>query len=110
MYLWKYWRESRVLFSICIAGIALMFLLGLKVQPGVAQSDPRSGDPFSVILIFSVLLQAFPLCFVAWLLGSFGVGKDFGEGSGSYIFSRPRSCAFFVWHDWGYGMAELLAI
>src|SRR5271163_524294 len=112
MYLWKYWRESRVLFIICIAGIALMFLVLLKAQPGVGQVsvDPRSGDPFSVALVFSALLQMFPLCFVAWLLGSFGVGRDLGEGSGSYIFSRPRSRAYFVWHDWSYGMAELLAI
>jgi hypothetical protein len=42
--------------------------------------------------------------------GSFGVGRDLGEGSGSFLFSRPRSRAFFVWNDWGYGMAQLLLL
>jgi hypothetical protein len=38
------------------------------------------------------------------------VGRDLGERSGSYLFTRPRNRAYFVWCDWGVGMALLLPI
>jgi hypothetical protein len=69
--------------------------------------------PFEKIsLVFDVLLslQAFPVSFVAWLMGTFGVGRDLGDRGGSYLFTRPRSRAYFVWCDWGVGMAQLVPI
>jgi hypothetical protein len=51
-----------------------------------------------------------PLGFLALLFGSFGAGHDLGKGSGSFLFGRPRSRAFFAWSDWGYGMAQLLLV
>ncbi len=38
------------------------------------------------------------------------MGRDLGEKSGSYIFTRPASRTSFVWRDWSYGTLELLAI
>jgi hypothetical protein len=67
-------------------------------------------EELSTILPFMLTMQAFPVSFVAWLLGSFGVGRDLGERSGSYLFTRPRNRAYFVWCDWGVGMALLLPI
>jgi hypothetical protein len=63
-----------------------------------------------MIFPFALTLQAFPISFVAWLLGSFGVGRDLGERSGSYVFTRPRRRAYFVWCDWVVGIALLLPI
>jgi hypothetical protein len=50
------------------------------------------------------------LAFLGLAFGSFGVGRDLGEGSGSFVFSRPRRREFFVWSDWGYGMGQLLLL
>jgi hypothetical protein len=62
------------------------------------------------MLMVSLVFQLFPVSFIAWLLGSYGVGRDLGEKTGSYIFTRPRSRAFFIWSDWSFGMAELLVV
>ena len=107
MYLWKCWRDTRVVLAASLLCIAALFVFGLR------QNVILDRGPFEFVPnIFPFLLgvQAFPLSFVAWLLGSFGVGRDLGERSGSYVFTRPKSRAYFVWCDWGVGMAQLLPI
>jgi hypothetical protein len=107
MYLWKYWRETRIIFGTSLVSIAIMFVLNLWSH----NVDPlQSFDQLLTIIPTALALQAFPIIFIAWLLGSFGVGRDLGERSGSFLFSRPRSRGFFVWHDWGLGMTQLLLI
>jgi hypothetical protein len=97
MYLWKYWRESRVTFAVAMLVAVMFFWLILK---------RTFGDPtFTLGAGF-----AFPASFVAWRYGSFGVGRNLDEESGSYLFSRPRSRAFFVWRDWGFGLVQLAMI
>ncbi len=108
MYLWKYWRESRILFGVSLLAIALLVVAILREDLG------RVGHSGSVQLtqVWMVFLavQSLPLCFVAWIFGSFGVGRDLGERSGSFIFSRPRNRAWFLWSDWGFGLLQVLVI
>jgi ABC-type transport system involved in multi-copper enzyme maturation permease subunit len=107
MYLWKHWRETRFIFIVSLMAIALLFVL-------VASEVAFQGGPPPNLLasVFAMLLpvQIFPTAFIAWLLGSYGVGRDLGEKSGSYLFTRPASRASFVWRDWGYGAAQLFII
>jgi hypothetical protein len=107
MYLWKCWRDTRVVLAASLLCIAALFVFGLR-QNLVLDHGPFEYLPN--IFPFLLSVQAFPLSFVAWLLGFFGVGRDLGERSGSYLFTRPRSRAYFVWCDWGVGMAVLLPI
>jgi ABC-type transport system involved in multi-copper enzyme maturation permease subunit len=112
MYLWKYWRESRITFAVGMALVGLMLWGVLKIPVGsLLQSNQNNGpvNPAQLYLVVAAVLT-FPLAFLALLFGSFGVGRDLGQGSGSFVFSRPRSRAFFVWSDWGYGLAQLLLI
>ncbi len=120
MYLWKYWRESRITFAVGMAlvGLLLWSMLKLSVgypgpaqgysENGVALNTARSIPPQIYLVIVSVL--TLPLAFLGLRFGSFGVGRGLGEGSGSFLFSRPRTRAFFVWSDWGCGMAQLLLL
>jgi hypothetical protein len=112
MYLWKYWRESRITFAVGMALVGLLLWGVLKIQAGTVMRDSsafgQSGDNQLYLLINGGLIL--PIAFFALKFGSFGVGRDLGEGSGSFLFSRPRSRAFFVWSDWGYGMAQMLLI
>jgi hypothetical protein len=107
MYLWKCWRDTRVVLAASLLCIAALLVFGLR-QNLVLDHGPFEYLPN--IFPFLLSVQAFPLSFVAWLLGFFGVGRDLGERSGSYLFTRPRSRAYFVWCDWGVGMAVLLPI
>jgi hypothetical protein len=124
MYLWKYWRESRIAFlvGLLLIGLHMTVILGghghmtVSVNGPGAASDlrhPGVADNLrqatSVLLVFFYIQMA-PLGFFAWLVGSFGVGRDLGEGSGSFVFTRPRRRAAFVWSDWGCGIAEVVVM
>lgn len=111
MYLWKYWRESRILFGVSLLVIAGLLVAVLRERFGMngIPSEPSMSQLATFWVVF-LNLQSFPLCFVAWMFGSFGVGRDLGEHSGSFIFSRPRKRAQFVWQDWGFGLLQVLVI
>ena len=105
MYLWKYWRESRITFAV---GMALVGLMLWAVLKALGHVQPE-GNSAQIYMVMDGLLML-PLGFLGLRYGSFGVGRDLGEGCGSFVFSRPRSRAFFVWSDWSFGMAQLLSI
>jgi hypothetical protein len=109
MYLWKYWRETRILFGACLLGIAILFALILREHVIVASGNVQM-DHLTIVLITGLVIQILPVSLVGWLMGSYGVGRDLGEKSGSYLFTRPGSRASFVWRDWGFGAAQLLTI
>jgi hypothetical protein len=107
MYLWKYWRESRITFAVGLALVGLMLWAVLKIPVGsLVRDNQDSGNPAGIYLVAAAVLT-FPLAFLGWQFGTFGVGHDLSWGSGWFLFSRPRSRAFLVWSDWGYGMAQL---
>jgi hypothetical protein len=108
MYLWKCWRDTRIVLVASLVCIGVLFVSIVSKDIAIDQHAPF--ERLSNILPFALTIQAFPISFVAWLLGSFGVGRDLGERSGSYIFTRPKSRAYFVWCDWCVGMAQLLPI
>jgi hypothetical protein len=107
MYLWKYWRESRIIFVWSMVLIAMLFVAVLRARVtmgGASQEDFRQTVG---MIIFFFYLQVVPLGFLAWLLGSLGVGRDLGENSGSFLLTRPRRRAWFLWRDWGFGMTQV---
>ena len=108
MYLWKYWRESRSTFAVGLLLVGLMLWVFLKTL-GVVQHETQNVSPAQIYIIMDGILML-PVAFLGLRYGTFGVGRDLGEGSGSFLFSRPRSRTFFVWNDWGFGMAQLLLI
>ena len=110
MYLWKYWRESRITFAVGLVLVGLLFWAVLKIPVGSLVGGNRDpGNPSEIYLFVAAILML-PLAFFALKFGSFGVGRDLGADSGSFLLSRPRTRAFFVWSDWGYGMAQLLLL
>ena len=111
MYLWKYWRESRITFAVGLLLVGLLLWGVLKIPVGSLMQGPHdAGDSPATIYLLMAAPLVLPLGFLALLFGSFGIGSDMGKGSGSFLFSRPRTRAFFVWNDWGFGIAQLLLI
>jgi hypothetical protein len=112
MYLWKYWRESRITFAVGMLLVGLLLWAVLKISVGSlgVQGPREAGDNSASIYLLMAAPLVLPLGFMALLFGSFGIGRDLGKGGGSFLFSRPRSRGFFVWSDWGYGVAQLLLI
>jgi hypothetical protein len=109
MYLWKYWRETRIAFSVGLVGIAILFVLISKERNLVISGNPPF-DQFARLFPATLFVQAVPVSFFAWLFGSAGVGRNLGDGSGSYLFTRPTNRGFYVWRDWSFGLGQLLAL
>ena len=104
MYLWKYWRESRIAFliSLLLIGISLMFTLHGTVWvggPGTTSDLRHPGvedatRQVTALLFVFFYLQIAPLGFFAWLVGSFGVGRNCGAATaGSGDLRRARGPA-----------------
>jgi hypothetical protein len=108
MYLWKCWRDTRVVLAASLLCIGALFVFVMRQNLLLDHHAPF--ERLSTGFPFLLSMQAIPVGFVAWLLGFFGVGRDLGDRSGSYVFTRPKSRAYFVWCDWGVGMALLLPI
>jgi hypothetical protein len=108
MYLWKCWRDTRVVLAASLLCIGALFVFVMRQNLELDHHAPF--EKLSTVFPFLITMQAIPVGFVAWLLGFFGVGRDLGDRSGSYVFTRPKSRAYFVWCDWGVGMALLLPI
>ena len=84
----------------------------LKIHVNRLSSGPGDVSQQNLAQLYLVIAAPLTLLlgFLGLRFGSFGVGRDLGEGSGLFLFSRPRTRAFFVWSDWGYGMTQLLLI
>jgi hypothetical protein len=111
MYLLKQWRESRIISILVPIGLAL--LLALVVRTGVAMDTVHFGDAsdhrgsFGMAFVPFFYVEAVLVAFWGWLAAGIGAGKNLGEGSGSFLFTRPRRRAWFLWSDWAYAMAHI---
>ncbi|MGC2161612.1 MAG: hypothetical protein WA634_06880 [Silvibacterium sp.] len=113
MYLSKQWRESRIISGVAV--LALLLLLLLVIKGGVAINsihvhDNNNHDGFGMLFIPLFYVEAALVAFWGWLVADIGAGKNLGEDSGSFLFTRPRRRAWFLWNDWGYAMAQIAAI
>lgn len=113
MYLSKQWRESRIISILAMLGLALLLALVVKGWFAIdtVNFDNRNfhggfGPAFVPLLYIEAVLVAF----WGWLAAAIGAGKNLGEDSGSFLFTRPRRRAWFLWSDWGYAMAQIAAI
>lgn len=112
MYLRKQWRESRIVTILAVLGLAL--LLALIVRAGIALDTVHvrneNRDGFRMVFVPLFYVEAALVAFWGWLIAGIGVGKNLGEESGSFLLTRPRRRAWFLWNDWGYAMAQITAI
>ncbi len=119
MYLSKQWRESRIISGIAIFALALLLLLVTKGHVAinsaqgdfhVTQGNQDNPAGFAMAFIPLFYVEAVLVAFWGWLAAGIGAGKNLGDESGSFLFTRPRPRAWFLWNDWGYAMAQIALI
>jgi hypothetical protein len=113
MYLSKQWRESRIISTIAILALMLLLLLVIKgglVVDSLHTHDNNNNGGFGMVFIPLFYAEAVLIAFWGWLVAGIGTGKNLGEDSGSFLFTRPRRRAWFLWNDWGFAMAQIAAI
>ena len=119
MYLSKQWHESRIISVLAILALALFFLLvtrgnfAMSSTHGdfhVTQGNQDNPGGFAMAFIPLFYFEAVLVAFWGWLAAGIGAGKNLGDESGSFLFTRPRRRAWFLWNDWGYAMAQIALI
>lgn len=112
MYLLKQWRESRILSAIAAVSLVLLLLLVVKGVSAIDSMKSHGNDTLALGMMFVPLFYAeiFLIGFWSWLIAGIGVGKNLGEDSGAFLFTRPRRRAWFLWNDWGFAMGQITLI
>jgi ABC-type transport system involved in multi-copper enzyme maturation permease subunit len=113
MLLWKCWRDIRIAFFVGLGWLALLAV-------GVIQHALRAGGGSAVtfatpdqairLIVGFIAVQTFVFTLIALAFGTFGVGRDLGAGSGSFLLSRPIPRGYFVWTEWFSGLLGLIAL
>jgi ABC-type transport system involved in multi-copper enzyme maturation permease subunit len=103
MYVWKCWRDTRAFF-------AALAVISAAVTPISAALIVHAGlhDGFGRSIFISTV--AFILFIVALGLGAIGAVQEFTDKTAHFLFTKPRSRAYFVWVGWAVGCVEFLAI
>jgi hypothetical protein len=52
-------------------------------------------------------VQTFAFAFLAWGMGTRGIGRDIGNGVGSFLLTRPARRTAFLWIEWSAGIAAI---
>jgi hypothetical protein len=113
MLLWKSWRDLRIAFFVGLGWLALLAVIALRHAPIITTTrQPVAHGPRLVdIMVAGILLTlTVSYAFAALAMGTFGVGRNIGEGSGSFVLTRPVPRRHFVWIEWASGLAALGAL
>ena len=103
MYFWKCWRDTRSFFVVFLIIAAIVMPVAAVVSLGSHLVEDFG--PSAFLDTFGLILMA-----VALGLGAIGASHEFAENTAHFLFTKPRSRAYFVWVGWAVGFAELLAV
>lgn len=103
MYFWKCWRDTRSFFVVFLIIAAIVMPVAAVVRLGTHLVEDFGTTAFQST--FGLILMA-----MAFGLGAIGAIHEFAEKMAHFLFTKPRSRAYFVWTGWAVGFAELLAI
>lgn len=103
MYLWKCWRDTRSFFIVSLVIAAIVMPVAAVVCVGTHLVEDFGTSAF--LSTFGLILTA-----VALGLGAVGAIHEFAEKTAHFLFTKPRTRAYFVWVGWAVGCAEFLAV
>ncbi len=102
MYLWKCWRDTRMLFVVSI-GVALIVMPTsvLVLGSGLLTDSGPAAVSSALFLVTSLMAIG---------LGALGASEQFADKTVQFLYTKPRSRAYFIWVNWAVGCVELLAV
>jgi hypothetical protein len=103
MYFWKCWRDTRSFFiAFLIIGAAAIPVTAVVCR---GTGWMRDFGAEAVRSTFGLLMTI-----IALGLGAIGAIHEFADKAVHFLFTKPRSRAYFVWMGWGIGCLEIVAI
>jgi hypothetical protein len=103
MYAWKCWRDTRFFFLTFLIIAAAAMPVAAAVSTGTHLIKQFGTMAFQAT--FGMLVTI-----VAFALGAITAIQEFTEKTAHFLFTKPRSRAYFVWVSWAIGCAEFTAI
>jgi hypothetical protein len=104
MYFWKCWRDTRAFFVAFLIIAAAVIPVTALVCTGTGIMQEGFGRD-AVVTTFGLLMTVITLG-----LGAIGAIHEFTDNAVHFLFTKPRSRAYFVWVGWAVGCMEVLAI
>lgn len=104
MYFWKCWRDTRTFFIAFLIIAAAVIPLTAFVCNGTGIMREGFGTG-TVEATFGLLMTVITLG-----LGAIGAIHEFTDKAVHFLFTKPRSRAYFVWVGWSVGCMEVLGI
>lgn len=104
MYFWKCWRDTRAFFIAFLIIAASVIPLTALVCNGTGIMHEGFGRD-AVVSTFGLLTTVITLG-----LGAIGAIHEFSDQAVHFLFTKPRSRAYFVWVGWVVGSIEVLGI
>jgi len=103
MYIWKCWRDTRWFFLVFVA-------IAASVMPFAAFANKggpaiRSFGAMALAETFATIVAA-----AAYAMGTITAIQEFTDKTAHFLFTKPRSRAYFVWASWIVGFGELMII
>ena len=112
--LWKSWRDLRLFAWIGLAWLGVVFAAIVYARlRGFAEAHIATADHAARVMPqYAAGLMFIQMAFVllAWAMGTVGIGRDLGNGAGSWMLTRPTPRWRFVWTEWISGLAFLAAL
>jgi hypothetical protein len=113
MLLWKSWRDLRIALFVALGWFALQLgsaLLVLVKGAGKLQVMLAGADQSIQFVGLFIGVQTVVITLIAFAIGTVGIGRDIGVGSGSFLLTRPVPRGRFVWTEWFSGFVALAAM
>lgn len=103
MYIWKCWRDTRWFFVVFI----LIAAFPMSFEAFVTRGDTAILDAGSIAVqsCFSLIVTA-----AAYALATICAIQEFTNKTAHFLFTKPRSRAYFVWMSWLIGFSELIVV
>src|SRR5579863_7875318 len=103
MYFWKCWRDTRSFFIVFLIIAAVIMPVAAVVCVGTGLLENFGSEAFRSTFEIITL-------FVALALGALGASEQFAGSTVHFLFTKPRSRAYFVWAGWVVGFVQLLTV
>jgi ABC-type transport system involved in multi-copper enzyme maturation permease subunit len=107
MYFWKCWRETRVTFYVflfmAVTSLALLWKF-------VDASELPAKQVFAFAWVILVLASSTLLPLAGISFGATGISDEFALKTASFLLTKPRSIAYFVWTAWATNAVQFLAL
>lgn len=115
MYLWKCWRDTRYPFCVAAAAVLLAHLFYLSIIKDwfgwiAAQSLGLQRAHWEQAAEITVRTVQLVTMLGGLILGAEGLPREFSGQTVTFLLTRPRTRAFYLWTSWAVGAAQVVFI